>query len=516
MDKKTIFYLLIIIIIAGFFRLANLKSIPPGLYPDEAMNGNNALSALENRDFKVYYPENNGREGLFINIQALFLKFFLKFYQYPQAWMLRIVSALFGILTVLGLFFLTKELFNEKIALFSALFLSFNFWHVNFSRIGFRAIMVPFLLVWSFYFLLKGMKSAKISHLIFSGLIFGLGFHTYIAFRMAPLIALIILIFQFINYRKNNQLKSFWKLAIIWMIFVILAALPIMIYFLKNPQDFMGRATQVSIFEKPNPFWEFIKSFVKTLTMINFFGDCNWRHNFACKPQLDFILGFFFLVGLYQIIKEFKNKNFDFPYLFIILWFFLMTLPVAFTYEGVPHALRSIGMIPPTLILSGFGAYSFSEFLKNLFQTKKFCLFLLFLIAVALIVNYRSYFIEWAKNQNTYYAFNGNYYEIGQYLNQLPKDYPKIIVVNAAGVLVNKIPMPAQTVMFVTNTYLEKNQKDKNIIYLLPDQLNVLSQFSGFVLIPLEKDEQIKNEIFQLFPSISFKDYSHFWLFQSQ
>ncbi len=68
--------LVIILIIASFLRLYNITETPPGLYPDEAMNGNNALEVLSTGHFKVFYPENNGREGLFINIQAVFLKFF--------------------------------------------------------------------------------------------------------------------------------------------------------------------------------------------------------------------------------------------------------------------------------------------------------------------------------------------------------------------------------------------------------------------------------------------------------
>src|SRR3989344_8345251 len=62
--------LVIILIIASFLRLHNLTELPPGLYPDEAMNGNNAVEALETGNFKAFYPENFGRVGLFINIQS--------------------------------------------------------------------------------------------------------------------------------------------------------------------------------------------------------------------------------------------------------------------------------------------------------------------------------------------------------------------------------------------------------------------------------------------------------------
>ena len=74
--KQELAIFLIIMAVAAFFRLYKLDQFPPGLYPDEAMNGNNALEALDTGDFKIFYPENNGREGLFINIQALSLKAF--------------------------------------------------------------------------------------------------------------------------------------------------------------------------------------------------------------------------------------------------------------------------------------------------------------------------------------------------------------------------------------------------------------------------------------------------------
>ena len=118
MGKKTWIVLIIIIALAVFLRFFDLGRVPPGLYPDEAMNGNNALEALANKDWKVFYPENNGREGLFINLQSLSVAVFGN-----KPWALRLVSAVFGTLTVLGLFFLTKVLFvNQQIALLASFF----------------------------------------------------------------------------------------------------------------------------------------------------------------------------------------------------------------------------------------------------------------------------------------------------------------------------------------------------------------------------------------------------------
>ncbi|MEK7086713.1 MAG: hypothetical protein AAB935_00445, partial [Patescibacteria group bacterium] len=129
--RSFVFAIIGILALASFFRFYKLPSVHPGLYPDEAMNGNNALEAIKTNDFKIFYPENNGREGLFINIQALFLKFLLPENGHPEPWMLKLPSAIFGILTVLGVFFLARELFRNyhgnKIALLSSFFLAVSF-----------------------------------------------------------------------------------------------------------------------------------------------------------------------------------------------------------------------------------------------------------------------------------------------------------------------------------------------------------------------------------------------------
>ena len=153
---QSLFLILAILVIAGFFRLWRLNSIPPGLYPDVAQNGMDAIGAMETGEYKVFYPNNNGREGFFINLIAFSFRIFG-----VSIFAMNIVAALAGIFTILGLYLLTKEIFNEKIALLSSFFTAVSFWHINFSRIAFRAILTPLFLVFSFYFLFKGFREKK-------------------------------------------------------------------------------------------------------------------------------------------------------------------------------------------------------------------------------------------------------------------------------------------------------------------------------------------------------------------
>jgi 4-amino-4-deoxy-L-arabinose transferase-like glycosyltransferase len=486
--KKEIVFLLIILAIAAFFRLWQLDSIPPGLYPDVAINGNDALDSLKTGNFKVFYPENNGREGLMMWLIALSFSIFG-----VSIWSIKIVAAIIGILTVLGLYLLTKELFavvnsqwskvnSQFVALLSSFFLAISFWHTNFSRIGFRGILLPFILVFAFYFLFRGFRTQKLYNFIISGLFFGLGFYTYISYRFIVLLIPLVLLCWYFIYQKQELQKKFLLFTFYFLLFTFIVALPIGLYFLQNPQDFIGRATPISIFATENPIKEFGKSLVLHLGMFNFYGDPNWRHNFSGSPMLFWPVGILFLIGLFYSISQIKKI----PFGFLISWWLIMLLPGILTYEGIPHALRTIGVIPVVYIFVGLGAWKVYEFL-NRNTAKKILLSvaaILFLLAMG-ISEFNKYFVKWAKNPEVENAFSKDYVEIGNYLNSLPPEIPKYVIVNESGVPVpfpNGIPMPAQTVMFIERIKFG----EPRATYLKPEDLEKIKPGKEAIIIPMK------------------------------
>ena len=141
-------WLILILCLAAFLRFYQITTVPAGIQVDEAMNGSNILEILETGRVQVFYPENVGREGLFINIQAPFVYWFGN-----TPWALRIPSAIFGVLTVWGVYLLAGEMFSTSIGLLAAFFVATSYWHMHFSRVGLRAICAPFFLTWGLYFL---------------------------------------------------------------------------------------------------------------------------------------------------------------------------------------------------------------------------------------------------------------------------------------------------------------------------------------------------------------------------
>ncbi|MEK7566983.1 MAG: hypothetical protein AAB527_02530 [Patescibacteria group bacterium] len=524
-SKRAIFLALAIFLVAGFFRFWELKSVPPGLYPDEAMNGNNALFALKTGDFSSFYPENNGREGLFINMQAGALSAFGN-----EPWALRFISAIFGTLTVLGIFYLGRELFrnfagvghlkiaglysNEIIALVASFFTAISFWHINFSRIGFRAIMAPFFLVWGLYFLWLLFRediseSGKSYSAALGGFVFGLGANSYIAYRVAP----ILLAIPLLKILKN---KGGQKQIAIFLLLALAAFLPLGFYYFGHPQDFLGRTSQVSIFSESDPLKSFLINSAKSAGSFWFSGDWNPRHNLPGAPQLWWPVGILFALGLILSVLKYRHHL---AVKILWLWLFIFALPVVLSSEGIPHALRSIIMIPAIMFFAGMG---FLEVLtrisgwldsqlerfpeKNKQITRiKFELILLVsaFFAAGIITAYTDYFMRWANLTDTYFAFNANYTEIGRWLNLQPSSVKKYVVVNAAGVQVappddilgEPMPMPAQTIMFLTDTWPQSERIKKNIYYILPQNLSRADCAESCFLIPLEYNAEIALKI---------------------
>jgi len=504
--------LVIILIIASFLRLYNLTELPPGLYPDEAMNGNNAQEALDTGNFRVFYPENFGREGLFINVQALFIS---QFGHYP--WALRLPSAIFGILTVLGLYFFTKELFkstnnelitNKRIrkfetnslfadenalALFSAFLLATSFWHINFSRIGFRAIMAPAFLVWSLYLLLKALKkNQKVTDNLqlitynwiipaAAGIIYGLGFHSYIAYRATPL----LILFIFYRLYKTQYINILEYVGVSFLIFTVaatIAAAPLGIHFLKNPTDFFGRTASISIFTSETPLRDLGLNILKTAGMFNIAGDFNWRHNVAGRPLLFWPVGIMFLIGIATgLASQYFSHRMS------IIWLFIALTPVVISNESLPHALRSILAAPPVFILAAIGGLKIYEFLKSKLNKTLLLATCYLLLSLFVFEAYYIYFVAWGQNPNVKPAFAYNDSVIAKYLNSLPKEVPKYVIVSDFNSKIERDnPISLQSILFLTDTFTNERRIKKNIVYVNEKDFNKseVSQNSIILALP--------------------------------
>ena len=466
----------IILIIATFLRFYHFTSIPPGFYPDEAMDGNNAVEVAQNGHFQVFYPEDNGREGLYVNVLAVMFKIWPVY----EPWMVRLPAAVAGVLTVLGLYLLVTELWGVEIGLLAAFLLATSVWHILFSRIGFRAILAPLLLVYSIYLLhktyqtLSHKKAWRLS--ILAGVIYGLGFYSYIAYRITPLLFLLFIPFF-------RRLPKFWKRTWIFIAATFIVTAPLGLYFIQNPGSFFGRTAQISVTNSTNPIHDIILNIFKEAVMFNIVGDHNWRQNIAGAPELFWPVGILFVLGFglgaYAICKRWRGNTLSieletlFPYfgtLLLFAWLILGGLPATASDEGIPHALRSLLMVIPALVFATLGGAWLYQILKKYWGVSSAKIIASLFLISCLGWAYYDYFWVWAQNSNVSAAFNADYVTIGREINDLPAGTPKYVLVNAPGVIARGIPVPAETTIFITNSFTTQGQMEHDIHYLLPNQ----------------------------------------------
>ena len=425
---------------ATFLRFYKLASIPPGLHPDEAANGLDIIGMIEKGKFAAIYDTNGPREALFMYFQGIFVwighTFHIAALNYT-ALSLRIAPAIIGIVTVWAIYLLGKELYNKNVGLIAAAALTVSAWHIQFSRNGFRAILAPLALTLLFYFFIKAYREGKLKYYIATGVTFALGFYTYLSFRMAPLVLIALLIFILVKDKKflSKNLKSISWMAGAFLVVMI----PMFIHFYHVPADIAGRSS-TSIFNKElnggSPAKTFLVGVEKTALMFNVHGDENYRHNVSGTPMLDPIVGILFWIGVVIVLFGLnKIENF-----LLLMWAGALAMPELLTAEGIPHALRIVGIIPVVFLCVGI---ALNWIVVKLKAEKYFTFILLGLLLISGLFGYYKYFVNFPSHGAAGEAYAEDMVAIANDINAAPTSRKNILIVGEYG---------TKTVQFITNS----------------------------------------------------------------
>jgi hypothetical protein len=510
--KKIIYILLVLSIFffAGFVRFYKIDKYPPGLFHDTAYNGTDARLANKTGDYKIFYPANFGREGLFINLVALSFKLFGDGIGSIMA-----VGAVIGFATIIGFYLLLRSFgFSRYSTILSVFMLSSSFWHLNFSRSGIRCIFLPFILVWSGFFFLKGIRKIENAswNMLAGGIILGLGFHTYVPARIAPLIFLAV-IAGLIRY-KPGFFESNWKKIFIFFISGLVVALPMIFYSLKNPDDYWHRTKEMSVFMSKNPPMLIGESIVRSLGLIAFGGEENPRHSYSGKPLLPFAWLVLFLCGFILSMQILRNRKRPAQFsigsrielmIFAQVVFWIMLIPAILTVETSPSSMRMLGMLPAVFIFIALALDFFwqfmphpivaiSEIMPKFYKYKRIIMSALaILVAVRGFWQVKIYFVDFPRDQKTRLAFDEPFFELGKTLPVLPKKQNNLILVNWF-----KNDDLNRRLNFETANFVSRGKlADYDLIY--PDSSGKID-CSGSQVIFMQEKEQDKEKILQICP----------------
>lgn len=458
--------LLIIVMAAAFLRFYHLDTLPPGLYPDEAANGQDVIRFLERGDFQVIYGTNGPREALFIYFQGLFVwlgKTFNIAALNFTALSLRIAPAVIGTLTVWAIYLFGKELSESKaVGLISAAALAFSAWHIQFSRNGFRAIMLPLLLCLIFYFFIRAYRSSKRADYLWFGAFLALGFYTYLSIRMLPFVFIAFLLWTVLfdkGFLKKNLNNILWAGGSFLVVMI-----PMLIHFVQVPADIFGRAS-TSIFNPElnngSPLLTLLDNVKKELLMFNFAGDNNFRHNLGGSPMLELATGAFMWVGLAISLLRIKKVE----HLLLLALFGAMSLPMILTAEGIPHALRLVGAIPVIFVWIGLGMNWVAEKIPSINLRRGFVVTLLL---VAAVFGYKKYFIDFPSYAEAREAYTEDMVYMAEDLNSQEPGITNYMITGEFGLkTVYFLTHPKQPTIVQMETYEIEDQFRPQGVYKL-------------------------------------------------
>jgi len=380
--------LLLIIVLAALLRVAFLGTAPIAFSVDEASNGYDTYSIMETmRDrYGVFLPLftkalSDYRETLYIFLSVPIVKIFGL-----SEFSIRLPSAIIGTLTVPVVYYLSKECFNnKKIALLSALLFAISPWHIFFSRLSFRAILLPFLFSLAVLLFIKSFKKAN--YLPISALTFGLSLYTYSSARgfVPPFMLILTIIFW--RHFWNNRRQTLIAISMFMVIFI-----PMFMFWI-TPEG-MARATTTGI--QTNLFRiisNYLSYFDPGFLFIN--GDPNPRRSVwgIGVGELYLFEMVTVLAGIYFLCKT-KTKERS----ILLLWLFLYPMPAAIIDSA--HAIRAIVGVPLFSILSGYGLFQLSSLVSS--DRKKYFK----LIAIALITASLALFLKFYFNYSQYTIAN--------------------------------------------------------------------------------------------------------------
>ncbi|MCA9750245.1 MAG: glycosyltransferase family 39 protein, partial [Romboutsia sp.] len=214
--------LFVVFLIALFFRLYGIKhGFPLITHPDEPSVIRSALGLrfeLNPKHFDwphMYFYINYIVFTLFIKFRGLLLLLFpeqtlnnifpllnrdpLVFY-----YISRVLTAIFGGLTIFPVYGAAKELFNKKTAIFSALVFALIPFHIRHSHYAFIDVPMTFWVAMSLYFSARIYNSPKLSNYIFAGLTIGFAASTKYNGGLLAFVVFLAHIFRI--YRSNSTL----------------------------------------------------------------------------------------------------------------------------------------------------------------------------------------------------------------------------------------------------------------------------------------------------------------------
>jgi len=340
--KKYFWIILGLAIFALYFftRLYNILGLP--IFTDEAIYVRWAQIAGNDASWR-FISLTDGKQPMYIWIAMLLMKVI-----HDPLLAGRVTSVLAGLGSLIGIFFLTNEVFkNKKIALLvSFLYVIYPF-SLVYDRMALYDSLVAMFIIWSLYFEILLVRFVRLDIALILGAITGFGMltktSTDYAFALLPFALLLF------DFKKKDWKKRLGKVIVYFLIVVVIANALYSIlrlspfFYIIAQKNYVFLHTPKEMLA--DPFGYFLPNLVPLI---------NWLGIYMTIPFLLLVVCSF-LVG-----KTFFREK-----LLLLVWFVIPFLASALIARLL-YPRYILSMTLPLLILGGYGLYYAIMFVKKL------------------------------------------------------------------------------------------------------------------------------------------------------
>ncbi len=476
-NKYTIWLVLLIALVIRGYKI----DVLPSLNPDEAALGYNAYSLLltgkdeHGTAWPLHFQSfGDYKPGGYVYLAMPFIRFLgLN----PLA--VRLPNLILSVLTIYIVYKLVLLLtFNFQLSTFIALVLTFNPWHIHFSRGAWESSAALFFIVLGIYW----FYSYIISHKSYFSFLFPLAFvaSLYI-YHSARLISPLLVVFLIISHHSYLQ-KNYQKL-ILPLLLAVLLTIPVLVSFLHSGGTTRFGGVGLTADYGPTARAEELLNQHGNTQLINrithnkrILYTISWAEKYFSHFDINFLfitgddvprskspeMGQLYLIelpllllGIVYLIKQ-ARKNILKPFTFVFL--FIAPIASSLTFQA-PSALRALAMVIPLSILTGCGL----NYFLNLCQKSVFRItfYGLLIISYTFSVGYYfdAYFIH--SPQRYAFAWNSGFADIIPFVESQKPNYENIY-------FTNKYDQPYILYLFFSQYYPPQIQSQ--IILTPPDQ----------------------------------------------
>lgn len=402
---RVFFILALIVALLGLtFRLKDLAVVPPEIISAQ-VETYYSVSEISQGGNYLLFSRNKVAEPLnyyWVNLVRLFSGRTL------QMATIRLANALAGMIGILFVYGLGKQIANRWVGLVAAGLSGVSFWLILQEKAAIGGGLVFPLMAAALFFLVKGLDERDGRFYLLSALAAGLGLMSNKIFLIFPLVAIVVIV----SWMKGKSIKASHAAGLvgIGLLISIIITMPLLRAISLEPMSYfapiLARVGEYEVTYPGNPLLIFLGNFVKALGIANWSNQGSWVDSIANRGAVDGLTAVFFVVGIVCLLRRYRESR-DWKLLLPVLLYPVLLLPsalnLAFPSEN-PSMTRAVGSAIPVFLAAAYGIVEIFNLIKEPLRQKSLAAVVIagvMMLAPILVTNNNLIFQQYATQYRT-------------------------------------------------------------------------------------------------------------------